>query len=61
MKNIFILISFLPMVLFAQQRDSRTREYLSPVRVVWQQEGQLIQGLDNLLAEFNLQMQQNSD
>ena len=41
------------MVLFAQQRDSRTREYLSPVRVVWQQEGQLIQGLDNLLLSGN--------
>ena len=34
---------------FAQQRDSRVREYLSPIRIVWQQESQLIQGAEYLL------------
>lgn len=34
---------------FAQQRDSRVREYLSPIHIVWQQESQLIQGAEYLL------------
>lgn len=54
MKKIFVLISFfLPFFLFAQQRDSRVREYLPPVRIVWQEESQLIQGLSNLLLSGN--------
>ena len=48
---IIVLISFLFHVVtsFAQQRDSRVREYLSPTRIVWQQESQLIQGAEYLL------------
>lgn len=54
MKKIFVLISFfLPFFLFAQQRDSRVREYLPPVRIIWQEESQLIQGLSNLLLSGN--------
>lgn len=39
--------------IYAQQRDSRVRDYLSPVRVVWQQNGEQIQGANNLLLEGN--------
>lgn len=54
MKKIFVFISFfLPIFLFAQQRDSRAREYLPPVRIIWQEESQLIQGLSNLLLSGN--------
>ena len=54
MKKLFILISlFISIPLFAQQRDSRVREYLSPTRIVWQQESQLIQGADHLLLPGN--------
>lgn len=54
MKKVFVFISFfLPILLFAQQRDSRVREYLSPVRIIWQEESQLIQGSSNLLLSGN--------
>ena len=54
MKKLFILISlFISVPLFAQQRDSRVREYLPPARIVWQQESQLIQGADHLLLPGN--------
>lgn len=49
---IIVLISiflFHVVTSFAQQRDSRVREYLSPTRIVWQQESQLIQGAEYLL------------
>lgn len=54
MKIQLILISLLFAVsLSAQQRDSRVREYLPPVRIVWQQESGLIQGADHLLLPGN--------
>lgn len=54
MKIQLILISlFLTVSLSAQQRDSRVREYLPPVRIVWQQESGLIQGADYLLLPGN--------
>ncbi len=46
-KSILLLFLLLPFSLFAQQRDVRVREYLSPVRIVWQQGD--ISGIDNLL------------
>ena len=51
MKNLYLLISLLfsAVSLFAQQKDSRTREYLSPTRIVWQQEEALITGVEHLL------------
>ena len=51
MKNLYLLISlfFSAVSLFAQQKDSRTREYLSPTRIVWQQEEALITGVEHLL------------
>ena len=54
MKQLFILLFLFSSVsLFAQQRDSRVREYLPPMRIVWQQESQLIQGADHLLLPGN--------
>ena len=54
MKQLFILLFLFSSVsLFAQQRDSRVREYLPPTRIVWQQESQLIQGADHLLLPGN--------
>lgn len=55
MKNQLILLFFLLLSAVArpQQRDSRTREYLSPVRIVWQQNSHLIQGADQLLLPGN--------
>ncbi len=54
MKIQLILISlFLTVSLSAQQRDSRVREYLPPVRIVWQQESGLIRGADHLLLSGN--------
>lgn len=47
------LFLFLFSFIYAQQRDSRVRDYLSPVRVVWQQNGEQIQGANNLLLEGN--------
>lgn len=54
MKIQLILISlFLTVSLSAQQRDSRVREYLPPVRIVWQQESGLIRRADHLLLPGN--------
>ena len=54
MKSIVISICcLLATSLFAQQRDSRVREYLPPMRIVWQQESELIQGADHLLLPGN--------
>lgn len=50
---IVICLSFLVMNLFAIQRDSRVRDYLSPVRIVWQQDSECISNIDNLLLEGN--------
>lgn len=49
----FISFLFITSLLFAQQRDVRVREYVSPVRIVWKQESHLIQGVENLLREGN--------
>ncbi|MDH6358564.1 alpha-L-rhamnosidase C-terminal domain-containing protein [Parabacteroides sp. PF5-9] len=46
----FLCCSFLTS---AQQRDTRTREYLSPTRIVWQQSGDQISGINNLLLPGN--------
>ena len=35
------------------QFDTRTRAYLSPVRVMWMQNGELIDGAQNLLSQGN--------
>lgn len=40
-------------VAFAQQRDSRIREYLSPVRIVWQQDSVQIENEHYLLSPGN--------
>ena len=50
---IFLSLFFITSVAFAGQRDSRVREYLSPVRIVWQQDGGQISGADNLLLPGN--------
>ena len=51
--QILVFLSLLASSLAAQQRDSRIREYISPVRIVWQQNSELIQGSDNLLLQGN--------
>lgn len=56
MKQTLILISTYLLALFpssAQQRDSRTREYLPPTRVVWQQDSGQISGVEHLLLPGN--------
>ena len=40
-------------VAFAQQRDSRIREYLSPVRIIWQQDSVQIENEHYLLSPGN--------
>lgn len=39
--------------LFAQQKDVRTREYITPIRIVWQQDSEQITGADYLLKPGN--------
>ncbi len=56
MRHISLLTLFTLLCLFpawAQQRDSRVREYITPTRIVWQQHGELIQSVENLLVEGN--------
>ena len=50
---IFVLLSLSLLLGNAQQRDSRTRFYLSPTRIVWQQNSEQITGADNLLRQGN--------
>jgi len=50
---IFVLFSLSLLLGNAQQRDSRTRLYLSPTRIVWQQNNSQITGADNLLRQGN--------
>ena len=38
---------------FAGQKDSRIREYITPVRILWQNHPEQISGADNLLKEGN--------
>lgn len=54
MKTLIVpILLFLSLTVFAQQRDSRTREYISPVRIIWQQESSQIEGIDHLLLPGN--------
>lgn len=55
MKKRLILFSliFFAVALSAQQRDSRMREYLPPVRLVWQQDQEQISGAEHLLLPGN--------
>lgn len=54
MKKILILLTLLcSLSVLAQQRDSRVREYLSPMRIVWQQHSELIKDGDKLLLPGN--------
>ena len=56
MKRTLIFISLYIMslsALLAQQRDSRTREYLPPTRIVWQQDSERISGTEHLLQPGN--------
>ncbi len=54
MKQLCWVLSLLCSLLAsAQQRDSRVREYLTPVRVVWEQHGAQISGQDHLLRPGN--------
>lgn len=48
-KLIILFIGIGSFTLFAQQRDHRTREYIAPVRIVWQQDSLRITGA-NLFA-----------
>ena len=50
----FVLVALCCLApLAAQQRDSRTRVYLPPTRIVWQQEADLISGVEQLLKPGN--------
>lgn len=52
MKGLLLLVCWLCVSsLFAQPRDTRTREYVSPVRIVWQQG--TVKDIDNLLRPGN--------
>lgn len=54
MKKLIIFFSFLcSLTAVAQQRDSRVRDYIAPVRIVWQQDSQQISGIENLLLPGN--------
>lgn len=48
-KRCIALLFMAGLSLSAQQWDSRVREYLSPVRIVWQQDAGLIETPENLL------------
>jgi len=48
---LFLLVCIVP--LFSQQRDARVRDYLPPVRVLWQQNSAQITGVENLLLPGN--------
>lgn len=50
---LFYILFVYSFSIVAQQRDSRVREYLSPTRIVWQQEESCISGVNNLLSLGN--------
>jgi len=50
---LFLLFHVYVISLFSQQRDTRTREYITPVRIVWQQNSDQITGAENLLLPGN--------
>lgn len=52
MNKTLIFIFSYASVVGACGSDSRVREYLSPVRIIWQQDGE-ISGADNLLLPGN--------
>ena len=52
-KLIILFIGIGSFTLFAQQRDHRTREYIAPVRIVWQQDSSQITGANHLLVPGN--------
>lgn len=52
-KLIILFIGIGSFTLFAQQRDHRTREYIAPVRIVWQQNSSRITGANYLLVPGN--------
>ena len=52
-KLIILFIGIGSFTLFAQQRDHRTREYIAPVRIVWQQDSLRITGANYLLVPGN--------
>ncbi|MDR3140913.1 MAG: alpha-L-rhamnosidase [Tannerellaceae bacterium] len=52
-KATVIILAILSIPAIARQRDERVREYLSPVRIVWQQNDTLIKNVDNLLLPGN--------
>jgi hypothetical protein len=52
-KAIVIILMIFSIPAIAQQRDKRVREYLSPVRIVWQQSDTLIKNADYLLLPGN--------
>ena len=55
MKNFWLVtLTFLGITsLSAQQKDVRTREYITPVRIMWQQDSEQITGIENLLRPGN--------
>lgn len=55
MKTLYplLLLIFFPALIYAQQRDSRVREYVSPTRIVWQQNASNITNEEILLEEGN--------
>ncbi|MEG1545166.1 MAG: alpha-L-rhamnosidase, partial [Tannerellaceae bacterium] len=57
----FLLCVLCSLPLAAQQRDSRVREYLPPVRVVWQQDSARITGAHHLLLPGNGQTDQTNN
>lgn len=63
MKKLCIYFSFLTILTaYSQpQRDSRVREYISPTRIVWQQNPEQIKGLDYLLLPGNGQSMVGGD
>ena len=52
-KLIILFIGIGSFTLFAQERDHRTREYIAPVRIVWQQDSSQITGANHLLVPGN--------
>lgn len=54
MKKILIAFALLySLSVFSQQRDTRTREYLPPRRILWQQNSEQITGIEHLLRPGN--------
>ena len=51
--HLVILLLIYPLVVFAQQRDQRVREYREPVRIVWQQLPDSVSGSEFLLVPGN--------